>query len=288
MVNSMYKFPIGAIIESFRLPTLEAVKKAAELKLDGLQMYATSGEHAPENLSGKKAKELLQYVKDSGLRFSALCGDLGHGFGDKELNPSLIEKSKRILDLSKELECDIVTTHIGVVPESPEHERYKIMQAACAELAEYADSVDAHFAIETGPETSATLKKFLDSLGSRGVGVNLDPANLVMVTGDDPVKAVHNLKDYIVHTHAKDGVMLAKGNPEYIYGVVHPVPVEFQGIRYFEEVPLGTGQVDFPAYLAALDEIGYKGYLTIEREVGDTPAKDIATAADFLREIINK
>ena len=251
-------------------------------------MYATSGEHAPENLSGKKAKELLQYVKDSGLRFSALCGDLGHGFGDKELNPSLIEKSKRILDLSKELECDIVTTHIGVVPESPEHERYKIMQAACAELAEYADSVDAHFAIETGPETSATLKKFLDSLGSRGVGVNLDPANLVMVTGDDPVKAVHNLKDYIVHTHAKDGKMLAKGNPEYIYGIVHPVPVEFQGIRYFEEVPLGTGQVDFPAYLAALDEIGYKGYLTIEREVGDTPAKDIATAADFLREIINK
>ena len=288
MVNSMYKFPIGAIIESFRLPTLEAVKKAAELKLDGLQMYATSGEHAPENLSGKKAKELLQYVKDSGLRFSALCGDLGHGFGDKELHPSLIEKSKRILDLSKELECDIVTTHIGVVPESPEHERYKIMQAACAELAEYADSVDAHFAIETGPETSATLKKFLDSLGSRGVGVNLDPANLVMVTGDDPVKAVHNLKDYIVHTHAKDGKMLAKGNPEYIYGIVHPVPVEFQGIRYFEEVPLGTGQVDFPAYLAALDEIGYKGYLTIEREVGDTPAKDIATAADFLREIINK
>ena len=288
MVNSMYKFPIGAIIESFRLPTLEAVKKAAELKLDGLQMYATSGEHAPENLSGQKAKELLQYVKDNGLRFSALCGDLGHGFGDKELNPSLIEKSKRILDLSKELECDIVTTHIGVVPESPEHERYKIMQAACAELAEYADSVDAHFAIETGPETSATLKKFLDSLGSRGVGVNLDPANLVMVTGDDPVKAVHNLKDYIVHTHAKDGKMLAKGNPEYIYGIVHPVPVEFQGIRYFEEVPLGTGQVDFPAYLAALDEIGYKGYLTIEREVGDTPAKDIATAADFLREIINK
>ena len=53
-------------------------------------------------------------------------------------------------------------------------------------------------------------------------------------------------------------------------------------------MPLGTGQVDFPAYLAALDEIGYKGYLTIEREVGDTPAKDIATAADFLREIINK
>ena len=282
----MYNFKIGAIVESFRLPTRDAIKKAASLGLDGLQMYATSGENAPENLSGAKAKDLLAFVKGEGLRFSALCGDLGHGFGNAELNPGLIEKSKRILDLAKELECDIVTTHIGVVPEDPKHDRYKIMQAACGELAAYADSIGSHFAIETGPETSATLKGFLDSLGSTGVGVNLDPANLVMVTGDDPVAAVHNLKDYIVHTHAKDGKMLVKGNPDYIYGVVHPVPVEFQGIKYFEEVPLGTGSVDFPAYLKALDEIGYHGFLTIEREVGDTPEKDITLAADFLRGII--
>lgn len=284
----MYKFPIGGMVESFRLPTRDAIKKAASLGLDGLQMYATKGENAPENLSGSKAKELLEFVKDCGLKFSALCGDLGHGFGNPELNPGLIEKSKRILELAKELECDIVTTHIGVVPEDPEHERYKVMQAACHELADYADSLNAHFAIETGPETSATLKKFLDSLGSTGVAVNLDPANLVMVTGDDPVAAVHNLKDYIVHTHAKDGRMLAKGNPEYIYGVVHPVPEEFKGVRYFEEVPLGTGSVDFPKYLAALEEVGYKGYLTIEREVGADPAGDIAKAADFLRGIINR
>lgn len=111
--------------------------------------------------------------------FSALCGDLGHGFGDKDKNPELIEKSKRILDLAKELETDIVTTHIGVVPSDPSHERYKIMQEACFELSRYADSVNAHFAIETGPETSETLKTFLDSLDSTGVAVNLDPANLV-------------------------------------------------------------------------------------------------------------
>lgn len=284
----MYKFPIGAMVESFRCPTREAIKKAADLGLQGLQMYATSGENAPENLSGAKAKELLAFVKDNGLKFSALCGDLGRGFGNAELNPELIEKSKRILELAKELECDVVTTHIGVVPSDPEHERYKVMQEACSKLAEFADSIDAHFAIETGPETSATLKTFLDSLGSKGVAVNLDPANLVMVTGDDPVKAVYNLKDYIFHTHAKDGVKFVDGNPEYIYHVVHPVPAEAQGVRYFEEVPLGKGQVDFPAYLAALEDIGYRGYLTIEREVGDTPEADIKLAADFLRGIINK
>ncbi|MBQ8250155.1 MAG: sugar phosphate isomerase/epimerase [Clostridia bacterium] len=282
----MYKFPIGVVLESFRLPTYDAVKKAAELGLNGIQMYATKGENAPENLSGAKARELLKYVKDNGLVFSALCGDHGRGFGNPALNPESIEISKRILDLAKELDCNIVTTHIGVVPEDPNHDRYKIMQEACKELADYADSLDAHFAIETGPETAATLKTFLDSLGSKGVAVNLDPANLAMVTGDDPVKAVYTLKDYIVHTHAKDGVKLADGNPEYIYHVVHPVPEEIRNTKFFEEVPLGTGDVDFPAYLAALEDIGYRGYLTIEREVGPTPEADITLAADFLRGII--
>ncbi len=279
----MYKFPIGVIVESFRCDTRSAIKKAAALGVDGLQLYCTQGENAPENLLGAKGRELLSFVKDNGLKFSALCGDLGKGFGNKELNPELIERSKRILDLAKELETDIVTTHIGVVPEDSANERYKIMQSACAELAEYADSLNAHFAIETGPETSATLKGFLDSLGSRGVGVNLDPANLVMVTGDNPVGAVHNLKDYIVHTHAKDGRMLKKCNPEFIYRAVHPIPEDVWEVKYFEEVPLGTGSVDFPAYLKALEDIGYTGFLTIEREVGENPEADITTAVNFLR-----
>ena len=285
----MYNFPIGVIVDSFLLPTKEGIAKAASMGVEGIQMYCTSGDNSPENLTPEKRRDLLDCVKSSGLRFSAICGDLGRGFGNPELNPELIEKSKRILDLAKDLETDIVTTHIGVVPEDPNHERYKIMQQACYTLAEYADSIGSHFAIETGPETSATLKTFLDSLGgTKGVGVNLDPANLVMVTGDDPVGAVHNLKDYIVHTHAKDGVMLHKCVPEYIYCVVHPVPQEFLGIQYFEEVPLGQGSVNFETYLAALDSIGYRGFLTIEREVGPDPAADIQLAINHLKGIINK
>lgn len=282
----MYHFPIGVILESFRTDRSTAIKKAAALGAQGIQMYATSGENAPESLNTQARRDLLAEVKGEGLVFSALCGDLGRGFGDPELNPALIEKSKRIIDLAKELETNVVTTHIGVVPADKNHERYKIMQEACFQLASYADSVQAHFAIETGPETSAVLKEFLDSLNSTGVAINLDPANLRMVTGDDPVAAVHNLKRYIVHTHAKDGNRLLATNPEYIYRVVHPVPQELEGKRFFEEVPLGTGSVDFPAYLKALEEIGYTGFLTIEREVGETPEADIRTAYDFLQTVI--
>ena len=276
----MKRFPIGVIINSCRTDIPTSVKKAAEVGAQGIQVYATSGEMAPENLSKEKRREFLDLVKSNGLIISALCGDLGGGgFTHPEKNPEKIEKSKRILDLAKELETNVVTTHIGVVPEDKNHDRYKIMQEACHELAEYADSIDAHFAIETGPETSATLKGFLDSLESTGVGVNLDPANLVMVTGDDPVKAVHNLKKYIVHTHAKDGKQLFYKDPEIIYGMKPDVIVTGDS---FIEVPLGEGSVPFKEYLEALCDIGYNGFLTIEREVGDNPEKDIRTAVKFL------
>lgn len=276
----MKRFPIGVIINSFRTDIPTSVKKAAEVGAQGIQVYATSGEMAPENLSKEKRRGFLDLVKSNGLIISALCGDLGGGgFTHPEKNPEKIEKSKRILDLAKELETNVVTTHIGVVPEDKNHDRYKIMQEACHELAEYADSIDAHFAIETGPETSATLKGFLDSLESTGVGVNLDPANLVMVTGDDPVKAVHNLKKYIVHTHAKDGKQLFYKDPEIIYGMKPDVIVTGDS---FIEVPLGEGSVPFKEYLEALCDIGYNGFLTIEREVGDNPEKDIRTAVKFL------
>lgn len=282
----MYNFPIGAMLDSFRLPTDKAIKKAAEIGATGIQMYSTTGENSPENMTKSRISEIKRMMNDSGLVFSALCGDLGMGFGNKEKNPMLIEKSKRILDLAKELDTNVVTTHIGVVPRDPSNERYKIMQQACRTLAEYADSVDAHFAIETGPETSEVLKAFLDSLESKGVSVNLDPANLVMVTGDDPVKAVYTLKDYIVHTHAKDGVMLYNKDPEIVYGI-RADNTENRGPSY-REMPLGKGNVDFPKYLGALSNIGYKGFLTIERECGDDPAKDIEIAVCFLKDIIKE
>lgn len=277
----MLQFQIGVLLDGFRAELREALGMAEKVGAKGIQIYSTSGDMAPENLTPQMRRELLDRIKSHGLVVSALCGDLGGGgFTKPENNPEKIERSKRILDLAKDLETDVVTTHIGVVPGEKSHPRYGILQEACGALAEYADTLGAHFAIETGPETAAVLKGFLDSLGSRGVAVNLDPANLVMVTGDDPAGAVRTLGNYIVHTHAKDGVRHYYRDPEQVYGMVKS---ELVFSPSFEELPLGQGSVNWPAYLAALREIGFNGFLTIEREAGENPYEDIANAVQFLR-----
>lgn len=283
----MYDFPIGVLLESFRTDIKTSLKSAVEVGASAVQVLATRGELDVETVTEQQRKEFVNMVKANGLLVSAVCGDFicgnkDYSFSDKANRSVILDKSKRILDLAKEVGTNIVTTHIGVVPSDHNCEKFKIVQETCAELAAYADSLDAHFAIETGPEIAVTLKSFLDSLNSKGVGVNLDPANFVMVTGDDPVKAVHTLKDYIVHTHAKDGRRLLIERPEVIYGEIE---AEIQNARYFIELPLGEGDVDFKNYLQALNDIGYRGYLTIEREVGDNPKGDIIAAVDFLNKI---
>jgi len=273
---------IGVLLESFKKPFAESVQAAAALKVSGLQVYAKDGA-VYDGMPCAEIAEVKRILNGEGLEFSALCGDFGcRMFYFPDEMRFEIEREKRVLGLAKELGTDIVTTHIGVVPEDAGSREYAVMRGVCTELAEFADSIGGCFAVETGPEPSLRLKEFLDSLNSRGVGVNLDPANLVMVIGENPAKAVYNLKDYIVHTHAKDGRMLKKGDPLRLYvpTIAHVDPVDFS--EHLIELPLGEGDVPWDGYLTALRDIGYDGYLTIEREVGADPAADIGKAVNFL------
>lgn len=292
MTNPIITNKIGVIVDSFQLGVKEGLLKAKKVGADGVQMYAVKGELDPANLSPAARKEWKAYIESLGLDISALVGDLGgHGFQDPAENRAKIDKSKRIMELGLELGTNIITTHIGIVPNDKNGRVYETMHNACEELAKYANEMNAFFAIETGPETSAHLKSFLDGLGTKGVAVNFDPANMVMVTGDDPVQGVYTLKDYIVHTHAKDGIKLSDVDPRDVYGDYgYEVQLNHEDIAKmaesgpgFREVPLGEGSIDWAAYLRALQEIGYNGYLTIEREVGTNPEGDISKAVEFLK-----
>ncbi|MFA6930127.1 MAG: sugar phosphate isomerase/epimerase family protein [Lentisphaeria bacterium] len=284
----MARFKIGVMVDSFRLPIPEAVRKAQEIGADGIQVYVVDGEMRAETLTAQQRRDFRALVTECGLEISALCGDLGgHGFQLPQENTIKIQRSKAIVDLAVDLGTKVITTHIGVVPQDTSSPVYQNQLLVCREIGQYALAHDVAFAIETGPEPAAVLAAFLDAVDCPGIGVNLDPANLIMVVNDDPVQAVYALQKHIKHTHAKDGVQLKPCDPVQVYNSFAEGGIEGLNIgELFNELPLGQGKVDWDAYLAALSEIGFQGYLTIEREVGANPEADIRSAVNFLRQRI--
>lgn len=278
---------IGVITDCFKLPLAESIALAGKMGFDGIQIYATSGEFSPEVLDAQAKENIKKLLKENNLEISALCGDMGgHGFQIAEDNAERVEKTKRIIDLAKEFGTNVITTHIGVIPADKCEPRYSVMLNALRECGRYAKERGITLAIETGPESAAVLLQFLKDTDG-GVGVNLDPANFVMVTGQDPVEAVEMLRDYIVHTHAKDGIMLKRTDPKIIYDCFAGGGIEALNVAdYFIETPLGEGKVDFPNYIAALRKIGFDGYLTVERETGDDPIADIRRAKDTVSSLL--
>ena len=267
---------IGAMTTSFRKPFEESLAAAAALKVDGVQIWATNltyyhpdrpvGELDPDVTTEAQKRELLTALERYRMGISALCGDLGRGFVKPDHIAEDVAKTKRMMDLVASLGVKVLTSHIGRIPESPDDLGWRVATDALNEIGAHGDRIGVVFASETGPESGATLAAFLRGLRTRSIKANYDPANMVM-RGFDPVQGVYDLKDLIVHTHAKDGIG----------------PGPNRG-----EVPLGEGEVPWDRYLRALKEIGYDGYLTIEREVGEDPAADIVIAAGFLREQLTK
>jgi sugar phosphate isomerase/epimerase len=236
---------------------------AKEGGADGIQVYTTRGEMAPENLSRTGRQDFLRYVTSQGLVISALCGDYGRGgFVNPDGLDKRVEDTRKVFELARDLGVTYVTTHIGEVPEDRGSPAWADLVSVIREVAEAGAAMDRCFATETGPESGAHLRDFLEAVNSPGARVNYDPANMVM-RGFDPVRGARDLKGYIVHTHAKDGVRFEDGK--------------------HREVPLGDGQVPWDDYIGALDESGYTGFYTVEREVGENPAADIRKAVEFLR-----
>ena len=278
---------IGIIADSLLKPLSEALKEAKALGADGVQIYAKGERWDLLAFSDEELTALRDECQALGLEVAAVCGDLGgHAFQEKNPDSRRVVQTKRIMDIAKFLGCSVVTCHIGTVPEDPAHERFQIMKEALTGVVKYGESIGVTLAVETGPETAVTLKRFIDAVGSKGLGVNLDPANLKMVLDEDIVSATRILGPHIVHTHAKDGVHYRKCDPFVVYNAFAEggfAQLVAETGELFAEVPLGAGQVPWDEYLAELRAIPYDGYLTIEREVGADPAADIATAVAFLK-----
>lgn len=162
-----------------------------------------------------------------------------------------------------------LVTHAGFIPENPTDHEYPGLISALKYVCRTLKSNNQRFLFETGQETPVTLLRTIEDIGMDNVGVNLDPANLLLYGKGNPVDSLRVLGKYIWGVHAKDG--------EY------PTCGKYLG----DETPIGKGSVDFPKLIKGLKDLGYDSALTIENEMGSgDELKEILESKAYLEDII--
>ena len=191
------------------------------------------------------------------------------GFGNPATRKERLERLAWALDRTRALGLSDLMLHAGFIPEPGDADR-KAFLDTLGKVSVLAAEKGVMIAFETGQETADLLRLTLDELKCKNLGVNFDPANMLLYDKGDPIRAVEILAPDIRSVHVKDA------NRPKVPGT------------WGEEVPLGEGEVDIRAFLKALQKVGYRGPLCIEREVGDQESRirDVAHGIRFVRECL--
>lgn len=176
---------------------------------------------------------------------------------------------KKGADFAKKAGLAAIVTHLGFIPENPRDPVFDEVVRAVRDVALYARKRGLEFWFETGQETPITVLRLIECVSTGNLGVNLDPANLILYGKGNPIDSLDVFGKYVTGVHAKDGVYPTK-------------PMELG-----HEVKVGQGKVRFPEFVKRLKEIGYKGAYIIEREItGDQQTKDIAETVRYLGRLL--
>jgi sugar phosphate isomerase/epimerase len=248
LVNKIHRCGIDSVQLSLG-PLLEAPAAwsscAAELKAGAIDLLSGMMGCVGEDYS------TIQRIKETG------------GVMNDETWPLTIEKMRLAAPLAGELGLKLVTFHAGFIP----HEASSaLFEKGVSRVREVASAFAEHgiaVALETGQEPAEALLLFLQAVNRSDVGVNFDPANMLLYGSGEPIKALGQLLPYIWQVHIKDAV--ASG----VTG------------QWGNEVPAGKGQVDWPAFFQTLKSGGYSGPFVIEREAGGARVEDVRAAKEL-------
>ena len=261
----------------FDAPPDEIVESVRSLGVSCGQL----GIHGDADLGDASAKSWQAALEAGGLRVvTAFAGFRGEsyasipvcaqtvGFVPRSFRDERERRTYRISAFARKLGIRGVAAHIGCLPEDPEAPDYRdvlaLVQRVCDRCAENGQT----FALETGQEPAGELLEFLRRVDRPNVGINFDPANMILYGSGEPLEALDMLKGQVLTVHCKDGTW-----PE--------TPGEWG-----RETPLGEGNVGMAQYVRALRAIGYTGPLTIEREiVGKEQREDIRRAIALLERL---
>ena len=273
----MQKIQLGVLAGLDEGPE-HAIDKVHSLGFPTCQVSSWRAEHLADAI----AQRLRQAAAQKGVTISTIWAGLpGRHVWDFLEGPTTIglvpeaTRAERLAVLKRSAEfaskvgVPSITTHVGFIPENPTDPNYPPVIAALKEAADHCAKLGLGFWFETGQETPITLLRTIHDIGTDNLGINLDPANLLMYGKANPVDALDVFGQYVRGVHAKDGEYPTNGRQ---LGV---------------EKPLGEGRVNFPALLTKLKALGFSGALTIEREIsGPQQIADIQKAKQMLAALL--
>lgn len=268
---------LGVII-SMRDDVRKKFKELSEMGFSACQLSCWN----PELLTDENAEIINRAKEEYNIEIVAFwCGWSGPAIWNSYDGPVTLglvpeafrhkrfEELKRGADFAEKIEVKNVVTHVGFIPENPMTYEYNSLVSLLRCLANYLKEKGQNFLFETGQETPVTLRRTIEDVGTGNLGINLDPANLIMYGKANPVDALEVFGEFVRDIHGKDGCYPTDGK------------------NLGKEMPLGEGKVNYPAFVSKLKEIGYDGPITIEREIdGDEQLKDIINAKSLLESLI--
>ena len=268
------KWPLGLIVIVKDNPEA-AVRKVHDLGLPTCEIFT-------ENFDDEMASRLVHSLQRYGIRATSLFsmgpgrlvwdfyeGPLTIGLVPRETRRARIESLKKASDFAKRCGIPALHTHCGFIPENPNDALYKETVIAIREVASHCKAHGQLFLYHTGQETPITMLRAIEDVGLDNQGVGLDTANFVLYDRANPVDALDVLGPHVRAIHAKDGF--------------YPTDPKKLG----REVPIGQGKVDFPNFFRRLRELGYRGAVTIEREIsGPQQVEDVRRSITYLRRLV--
>jgi sugar phosphate isomerase/epimerase len=272
----MNQLQVGIRLESLGLSFRDALTAVARLAVHGVQFDAV-GELAPQQLSQTGVRELRNLLRSHDVELTALGCPMRHGLDSPDGQERRIDYLERSMALSYDLGARVIIVEAGRVPDVPaegavlpedEELRLRSLTDALSALARHGDRTGTTLALESGLEPPERLRAFIDRFDSAGLGVNFEAANLLM-NGYPPAAAVRSLGDKLVHAQARDA---RRASPS----------------KTAQEVPLGHGDIDWLDLLATFEEIDYRRWLVIKRDMGargEARPAEIGAAVEFLRRL---
>lgn len=262
----MNRLKIGIRLESFGLPLRRALAEAEKLGVSGVQIDAV-GSLSPNALTQTGRREFRHLLRAHNLELTAVGCPLRHGLDEAENQMPRIEHVRKVMTLAYDLGPRLVVLTAGRAPREDENDaRTALLTEALHALAAHGDRCGTVVALETGLEPGRQLRQYLDRFDTGSLRVNLDPANL-LIRDFDPYDATQALAGLVAHVHARDA---RKGTAS----------------RTAAEVPLGHGNLDWMRLLSLLEEIEYRGWITIEQESGAPGPETMAAGVGFLRRLL--